>query len=33
MTETHYERRWEGKELADLKTLITLTMNWIAAAS
>jgi len=27
--ETHYERKWEGKDLADLKRLVTLTANWI----
>ena len=27
--ETHYERRWEGKDLADLKILIQLTVGWI----
>lgn len=27
--ETHYERRWEGKDISDLKTLVQLTMNWI----
>jgi len=27
--ETHYLRRWEGKDIADLKTLIRLTVNWI----
>jgi len=27
--ETHYLRKWEGKDLDDLKILITLTQNWI----
>lgn len=27
--ETHYERRWEGKDIDDLKTLLRLTVNWI----
>jgi hypothetical protein len=27
--ETHYERRWEDKDINDLKTLIQLSMNWI----
>lgn len=27
--ETHYERRWEGKDIEDLKMLIQLTVNWI----
>jgi hypothetical protein len=27
--ETHYERRWEDKDIDDLKRLITLTVNWI----
>lgn len=27
--ESHYERRWEGKDLNDLKTLIRVTINWI----
>ena len=27
--ETHYLRKWEGKDLDDLKTLIKLTQNWI----
>ncbi|WP_410880492.1 hypothetical protein [Myroides sp. DW712] len=26
---THYEKRWENKDLEDLKTLIKLTVNWI----
>lgn len=28
--ETHYERKWEGKDLEDLKNLILLTTHWIA---
>lgn len=27
--ETHYVRRWEGKNLVDLKKLIDLTIHWI----
>lgn len=27
--ETHYVRKWEGKDLDDLKKLITLTLHWI----
>ena len=27
--ETHYERRWEGKDIEDVKTLIKLTCFWI----
>lgn len=27
--ETHYERRWDQKELKDLKLLIDLTVRWI----
>jgi hypothetical protein len=27
--ETHYERRWEDKDIKDLKILIQLTVNWI----
>jgi hypothetical protein len=27
--ETHYERKWEDKDLNDLKTLIRLTLHWI----
>lgn len=26
---THYEKKWESKDLNDLKTLIKLTLNWI----
>ena len=28
--ETHYERRWTGHDVTDLKTLIQLTLNWIS---
>lgn len=27
--ETHYLRKWEGKDLTDLKILINLTVHWI----
>jgi len=27
--ETHYIRKWEGKDLNDLKKLIDLTVHWI----
>jgi hypothetical protein len=27
--ETHYVRKWETKDVADLKRLVRLTMNWI----
>jgi hypothetical protein len=27
--ETHYIRRWEDRDITDLKTLIRLTVNWI----
>ncbi|WP_243349019.1 DUF4145 domain-containing protein [Parabacteroides sp. FAFU027] len=27
--ETHYIRKWEGKDLSDLKKLIDLTVHWI----
>ena len=27
--ETHYLRKWEGKDLQDLKKLIALTVHWI----
>jgi len=30
--ETHYVRRWEDKDLEDLKTLINLTLHWIEMA-
>ena len=29
--ETHYVRKWEDKDLEDLKKLIALTLNWIEA--
>ncbi|GAA4448677.1 hypothetical protein GCM10023189_06890 [Nibrella saemangeumensis] len=29
--ETHYIRKWEGKNIADLKKLIDLTLHWIEA--
>jgi hypothetical protein len=29
--ETHYQRRWIGKDLGDLKTLINLALHWIEA--
>jgi hypothetical protein len=29
--ETHYIRKWEGKNLTDLKKLIDLTLHWIEA--
>ena len=29
--ETHYVRKWEGKNLEDLKKLIDLTLHWIEA--
>lgn len=29
--ETHYQRRWEDKDLSDLKLLIKLTLHWIEA--
>jgi hypothetical protein len=29
--ETHYVRKWEGKDLQDLKKLISLTLHWIEA--
>ena len=28
--ETHYSRRWEDKDLSDLKQVIDITMKWIA---
>ena len=31
--ETHYVRRWEGKNLVDLKNLISLTVHWIEMES
>lgn len=27
--ETHYTRRWEDKDISDLKVLVKLTVNWI----
>jgi hypothetical protein len=27
--ETHYVRKWEDKDLKDLKKLISLTLHWI----
>jgi predicted Fe-S protein YdhL (DUF1289 family) len=27
--ETHYVRKWESKDIEDLKTLLQLTVNWI----
>ncbi len=27
--QTHYLRKWEDKDLADLKRLIQLTLHWI----
>ena len=27
--ETHYVRKWEDKDISDLKRLIKLTVNWI----
>jgi hypothetical protein len=30
--ETHYVRRWEDKDIQDLKTLIELTMIWIRSS-
>ena len=27
--ETHYIRKWEGKNLEDMKKLIDLTVHWI----
>lgn len=29
--ETHYVKKWEGKDLSDLKSLIDLTIHWIEA--
>jgi len=29
--ETHYERRWEDKDINDLKKLIDLTIHWLEA--
>jgi len=30
--ETHYERRWDTKDVTDLKRLVHLTENWIDSA-
>jgi hypothetical protein len=30
--ETHYVRKWEDKDIEDLKTLIALTVNWIESS-
>jgi hypothetical protein len=30
--ETHYVRRWEGKDIRDLKVLIELTVGWIRSS-
>ena len=30
--ETHYVRKWEDKDIRDLKTLIELTMSWIRSS-
>ena len=27
--ETHYTRKWEEKDINDLKSLINMTVNWI----
>ena len=27
--ETHYTRKWEDKDVKDLKLLVHLTVNWI----
>jgi hypothetical protein len=29
--ETHYVRKWEDKDLNDLKKLIDLTVHWVSA--
>lgn len=29
--ETHYQRRWIGKDLSDLKIMINLVVHWIEA--
>ncbi len=29
LLETHYIRKWEDKDVDDLKLLIRLTVNWI----
>jgi hypothetical protein len=30
--ETHYERKWVGQDVKDLKVLIKLTVNWVESA-
>ena len=30
--ETHYTRKWEEKDVKDLKTLIELTQHWIVSS-
>ena len=30
--ETHYVRKWSGKDVGDLKSLIALSVHWIEAA-
>ncbi|MCT7941552.1 hypothetical protein [Shewanella holmiensis] len=30
--ETHYERRWEKKDINDLKLLINLVVNWVVSS-
>ena len=30
--ETHYSRKWESKDVNDLKVLVKLTVNWIESA-
>jgi hypothetical protein len=30
--ETHYSRKWETKDIEDLKTLIQLTVNWVQSS-
>ena len=30
--ETHYSRKWEDKDLEDLKVLLKLTTNWIESS-
>ncbi len=31
--ETHYTRKWETKDIGDLKVLVQLTVNWIDSAT
>ncbi len=31
--ETHYERKWLGADISDLKALIDLTLHWIESES